>query len=208
MTTNLTKENLIDFENSIVNLYNEGRIKSPIHLRGGNEQILIDIFNKENINDNCWLACNWASHLECLCKGVSKEELTEAILQNRSITLCFNKYKIISSAIVASIAPIATGIALGIKRKNLNERVFCFLGDMSFLNGIAQESIRYSQNHNLPIKFIVADNKLSVQTPTYEVWGLKDNEIEKICKQFNNVIYYNYVNSYPHSGTGKFVKFW
>ena len=205
---NLKAQDLIDFEDSIVDLYNNGKIKSPIHLRGGNEQILIDIFNRENIDDNCWLACNWASHLECLCKGVSRKELTEAILQNRSITLCFSRYKILSSAIVASIASIATGIALGIKRKETNERVFCFLGEMSFFNGVAQESIIYSQNHNLPIKFVVADNKLSVQTPTYEVWGLKDGDIEKKCKQFNNVIYYSYINKYPHSGTGKFVNFW
>ena len=72
---------------------------------------------------------------------------------------------------------------------------------MSFLNGITQESIRYSQNHNLPIKFIIADNKLSVKTPTYNVWRLKDGGIKKICEQFSNVIYYSYVNKYPHSGT-------
>src|SRR3990167_8020230 len=149
---NLTREDLIDFEISIKKLYEKGLIKSPIHLRSGNESQLINIFNKQNIDDKCWIVCNWASHLECLLKGVKKEELTEAILQNRSITLCFKKYKIISSSIVASIAPIAVGLSIGIKRKQSNEKIFCFLGEMSFLNGLAQESIRYAQNHELPIK--------------------------------------------------------
>jgi len=41
-----------------------------------------------------------------------------------------------------------------IKRKQSNEKIFCFLGEMSFLNGLAQESIRYAQNHELPIKLL------------------------------------------------------
>jgi deoxyxylulose-5-phosphate synthase len=97
---------------------------------------------------------------------------------------------------------------MAIKRKGLNERVFCFIGDQAFLNGIAQESIRYAQNFDLPIKFIVADNGLSVKTPTKEVWGLKDGELENIAKQYSNVIYYKYTNTFGHSGTGTRVIFW
>ncbi len=202
----LSKQDLIDFENSIAALYEEGKIRSPVHLRGGNETILIDIFKIIRPQDR--ICTTWSSHLECLLHNVPKEELTESILNNKSITLCFAKYKVISSAIVGGICSIACGFALAAKLKNIDEVTYCFIGDMTFLTGAAQEIIRYSDNHNLPIKFIVADNGLSVKTPTKTVWNLQEDDISKICSQFRNVIYYKYKNTWPHSGINKFVNLW
>ena len=42
----LNKEYLISFENEIVKLFNSSKIRAPIHLHSGNENILIKIFNK------------------------------------------------------------------------------------------------------------------------------------------------------------------
>ena len=106
--------------------------------------------------------------------------------------------KFFTSAIVGGIAPIAVGVAWTLKRKNLNSMVWCFLGDMGALTGIAMESIRYSQGHDLPITFIVEDNGLSVQTNTKEVWG---------GYEINKVKTYTYHRKYPHSGMGEFVLF-
>ena len=38
-----TKEELISFEADIANIYENGQIKAPVHLRDGNEEKLIDI---------------------------------------------------------------------------------------------------------------------------------------------------------------------
>ena len=208
MITNHTVESLIHFEKEIESVYNEGRIAAPIHLRGGNEQQVIDIFEKEKIRDQDHCYGTWAFHLESLLKGVPPEELKKAILDKRSITLCFKKQNIVCSAIVGSIAAIATGAALSIKRAGKDERVFVFLGDMSSFCGTTLEAIRYAQNFKLPIRFIVSDNEISVKTPTKEAWGLKDGELEAMLGQFDNVIYYKYKNTYSHSGTGVRVNFW
>ena len=40
----MTPADLIAFENDIANDFNAGKIKAPVHLAGGNEQQLIDIF--------------------------------------------------------------------------------------------------------------------------------------------------------------------
>ena len=204
--TDLTKKDLEDYENDIAELYHTGSIKAPIHLRSGDEDYLIKIF--EQIHPQDWVTGQWAMHEQCLLKGVRKEDLTKAILNKKSITLCFKEQKIISSAIVASICPISVGLALAAKRKGLNEMVYCFIGDTTFMNGISQECIRYSQNHKLPIKFIIGDNGVSVKTPTAEVWNLRDGELESLCKQYSNTIYYKYKNTWPHSGTGKRVNLW
>ena len=73
METNLTPEDLRSFELEIFELFKNKMISSPIHLRGGNEQQLIDIFKNINQQDYCFFT--WASHLECLLKGVPKEKV-------------------------------------------------------------------------------------------------------------------------------------
>lgn len=202
METNLTPQDLRDFEIEIFNLFKNKMISSPIHLRGGNEEQLIKIFKNIKHEDYCFFT--WASHLECLLKGVPKEEVKKAILKNKSICLSFKEYNIISSAIVGGNGPIAVGLAMAIKQKNENSHVWCFMGDMSFYTGTSQECIRYAEVHDLPITFVIADNKLSVTTPTREVWG---NDIETITEKSNKCIRYEYNNVFPHAGIGEKVLF-
>ena len=42
----INKNDLIDFENKIIKLFNNAKIKSPVHLHSGNEENLIKIFKK------------------------------------------------------------------------------------------------------------------------------------------------------------------
>jgi TPP-dependent pyruvate/acetoin dehydrogenase alpha subunit len=197
-----TSQELINFETDIGNLFNEGKIKAPIHLYDGNEDEMINIFNQ--INDDDWVFCTWRSHYQCLLKGVTKEELTKDILDGKSITLCYPEYKIYSSAIVTGSIPIATGTALDIKRKGQTNHVWCFVGDMSSETGTFFENWKYSVNHDLPITFVIENNNKSVCTITSEVWNSNElffkNETRKI-------IYYEYESRYPHAGSGKRIQF-
>jgi pyruvate dehydrogenase E1 component alpha subunit len=147
-----------------------GRIKAPLHLAGGNENSLIAIF--QPIRDEDWILCSWRSHYHCLLKGVPEDELENAILAGRSINLCFPKYRILSSAIVGGICPIAVGLGWAIKRRSGKEQVYCFVGDMTAMSGIFAECKRYAGGHALPVHFVVENNGLSVCTNTREVWGV------------------------------------
>jgi len=202
METKITPQELRQFELEVFGLFEEGKITSPIHLRGGNEEQLIKIFKDIKAEDFCF--CTWASHLECLLKGVPRKEVLNAILNNKSICLSFKQHNIISSAIVGGNAPIAVGTALGLKLTNSKNHVWCFTGDMAFYTGTVQESLRYAEVHDLPITFVVADNGLSVTTPTKEVWG---NNIKNIAEKSTKCIYYSYKNVFPHAGIGKKVIF-
>lgn len=196
-------KSLIEFENEMAELFNSGHIKYPIHLSSGNENFLIDIFKSITTND--WVFGSWRSHLHCLLKGVPKDNLISSIRKGKSISLCFPEYKIFSSAIVGGQLPIATGTALGIKRRGSKEKVWCFMGDMTSETGVAQTCIRYSYNQNLPITFVVEDNDMSVLSKTREVWGSQKLMYE--ITKFPNVISYKYVNNYPHAGAGIRVQF-
>ena len=202
MNTNLTPEDLRKFELEIFDLFKQKKIKSPIHLRGGNEQHLINIFKNINKEDYCFLT--WASHLECLLKGVPADEVKQAVLRNKSICISFKEHNIISSAIVGGNGLIAVGTAMGIKMRKEKRHVWCFMGDMSFYTGTSQECIRYSEVHDLPITFVIADNKISVTTPTREIWG---DDIEKITSESTKCIRYEYTNVFPHAGIGEKVLF-
>lgn len=198
-----TEEELVAFENEIAELFNAGQIRAPVHLYSGNEASIIDIF--KDIKSDDWIFCSWRSHYQCLLKGVPAAELQKAIIGGKSISLCFPEYRIFSSAIVGGQLPIATGVALEIKRTEKKERVWCFLGDMTSETGIAQTCIRYAETHDLPIIFIIEDNALSVLTNTRNVWASETLRFEERISP--KVISYRYKTHYPHAGAGKRVQF-
>ena len=147
--TQLTPEDLISFEEEIAELFKAKKIRTIIHLYSGGEEPMIKIFKNIRLED--YVMCSWRSHYQCLLKGVPREELKAEIVAGRSIALCFPEYRIMSSGIVGGILPIATGIALGIKRKGGDEKVHCFVGDMTAETGIAHECMKYAAGHKLPI---------------------------------------------------------
>ena len=199
----MKKKQLIEFENKIASLFNEGKIRAPIHLYSGNENFLINFFKKIKKND--WVFCSWRSHYQCLLKGVPQKKLQKEIIDGKSISLCFPQYKVYSSAIVGGILPVAVGMALSLKRKKSKNKVYCFLGEMTSETGIAHECIKYSRNKNLPIHFVIEDNGKSVCTNTRKVWSQKKLSFE--LKKDRFITYYKYNLKYPHAGAGKRVQF-
>lgn len=199
----MNRKKLIEFEEKIAELFNLGKIRSPVHLYSGNENQILKIFKKIKKKD--WVFCSWRSHYQCLLKGVSKKKLIRDILNGKSISLCYHKEKIYSSAIVGGHLPIAVGVALGLKRDNSMTKVYCFLGDMTSETGIAYECIKFSINNKLPIKFIVEDNNLSVCTDTRKTWKISKLTISKFFKKYIEI--YTYKNKFPHAGAGKRVQF-
>jgi len=194
-----TSDELIAFEDNIVEHWEKGGIQGPVHLCNGNEEQLLEI--SKRMNDTDWAFSTWRSHYHALIKGVQPDWLTQEILDGRSITIVSEKDKFYASAIVSSIIPIAVGAAMGIKSNGGTEKVWCFIGDMAFETGQFYEMHKYATNLDLPIIFIVEDNGVSTNTPTIETWGGIKREIP------SNVIWYNYKNKWPHYGTGKWITF-
>lgn len=196
----MNKKQLIDFEKDIVENYEDAKIKGPVHLCGGNEDQLIEIFKKVKKND--WVFSTHRSHYHALLHSNNPEWVKSEIFAKRSSHINSAKYKIFTSAIVGGNLPIALGVAKAIKMRKGKDRVWCFLGDMASQMGIADECHKYAHNFNLPITFIIEDNKFGVYTPTEKIWGIT----QKI-KRPNHVIKYDYKRKYPHYGTGKWITF-
>jgi pyruvate dehydrogenase E1 component alpha subunit len=193
------KAGLIQFERKMADHWEAGKVRGPIHLSGGNEDELIEIF--KYIKKTDWVFSTWRSHYHALLKGVPSEWLEQEILDGRSITIVSKEDRFYSSAIVGAIIPIATGVAMANKRDGKDDKVWCFIGDMAFETGGFYEMHKYAQRYDLPIRFIVEDNGVSTNTPTEETWNGVKRDVP------NDVIWYNYKKEWPHYGTGKWVIF-
>jgi TPP-dependent pyruvate/acetoin dehydrogenase alpha subunit len=206
----VTKEELTQFESEIATLFNSAKIRAPIHLYSGNEEQIMRVFTKIDIEKD-WVCCTWRNHYQALLKGVPKEYLKEKIMQGKSMVMNLPEYKFICSSIVGGIPSVATGIALAAKLKGTGERVWCWTGDMSAQTGAWSEAYRYAVAQALPITFVVEDNELSVMTPTHEVWGAEKWYLphqNRLWYEGANIIYYKYKNEkYPHAGAGVRVQF-
>jgi pyruvate dehydrogenase E1 component alpha subunit len=177
----MTVEELIVFEKEIAILFEQGKIKAPVHLSGGNENDLIKIF--EQIKPEDWVFSTHRSHYHALLKGIPKDWLRDEILKGHSITINNSQYRFFSSAIVGGILPIAVGVAM------CGQTAWVFAGDMAAETGIFHECVKYAQGYLLPVHFVVEDNGMSVETPTEKVWR------------------YSYQRTFPHYGVGRFVIF-
>ena len=195
----LVSQDLINFEDLIVSHWESGKIRGPVHLSNGNEEQLIEI--SKRIDPSDWVFSTWRSHYHALVKGISPDWLEDQILKGKSITICSPKDKFYSSAIVGGTLSIALGVAMSIKQSGGDEKVWVFVGDMSFESGLFYETHKYARNFDLPLYFVVEDNGVSTYTPTETTW----NNIKKDIP--NDVIWYQYKSKYPHYGTGKWVAF-
>lgn len=211
----INEEDLIQFEEEIANLFLGTRIRAAVHLSRGNEEPLLEIFREVKPED--WVFSTHRSHYHALLKGTSSEWLKQEILEGRSIGIFNREHNFFSSAIVGGCLSIALGVAMAIKRKKEHRHVWCFVGDMAAETGVFHECTKYAQNFSLPITFVIEDNGLSVNTPTQDTWGIsvptQISPIVHTLKEWHEgavtgkILYYRYERGFPHSGTGKWIKF-
>lgn len=188
-----TKNELINFENKIGDLYLENKLPFLFHLSGGNEDELIKIF--ENINDGDYVISNHRSHYHALLHGLPPDEIEQKILDGRSMFIYDRKRNFFCSAIIGGTPAIAAGIAWALKRKGSTQKVWCFIGDGTEDNGHTYEAIRYVDGFDLPCKFIIENNNRSVEASNEERWGKSSDYIW----DSPSVIKYYYDITYPHA---------
>lgn len=193
----MTKEELIAFEREVAARFERKEIPGPVHLSGGNEDQLIEIF--KDIKPTDCVFSTWRSHYHALLHGVPPEKVMVEIMAGRSMSLIFPEHNFFTSAIVGGVLPISVGVAYALK--HTDNLVWCFVGDMAATTGIFHEAGEYARRNGLPIQFIVEDNLLSCNSPTEDCWGRYPDKIENVVKR------YSYDRSVPHCGTGKWVTF-
>lgn len=194
MMRHYTPEALIKFEKKIVDLFEDAQIPYPIHLSGGNESQLIEIYKEIKKGD--YVFSTHRSHYHYLLAGGSEKSLRQKILNGKSMHVFDKQINFLSSAIVAGTPAIAAGVAAGLKRKGTTQKVWCFIGDGAEDEGHFYEAVRYVDGHDLPCIFIIEDNDRSVETPKKIRYGKSQIKWPECVRR------YSYTPTYPHVGTG------
>lgn len=211
--TNL-KQKLVRFEERIRKLWEKGKIKCPIHLSGGNEYALIDIF--KDVRKGDYVLSTHRNHYHYLLHGGNPRTLLREILRKedalcrgRSGSMCTTDHSLrfYSSAIVGGICAIAVGLGYSLRAQGSTNRVWAFVGDGCVDTGHFLESLRYVEGHNLPVTFIIEDNDRSTCTTVSDRWGKRYGIVFGNLRCSPHVKYYEYKPKYPHVGSGKYIAF-
>ena len=182
----MTPADLIAFEADIAAEFEAGHIHAPVHLSGGNEQQLIDIFRDVKPTD--WVLSTWRSHYHALLKGIPPAEVKRQIMAGRSMFISSVEHRFLSSAIMGGMLSIACGLSYA------GERVWCFVGDMCASVGVYKDALRFATGHKLKVFFTIEDNGLSTNTPTKTTWGgLSGYDADRRLEWR-----YSYERTYPH----------
>lgn len=189
---------LIDFEDRVAAAFEAGKIMSPVHLSGGNEDALIRIF--QNVREGDWCFSTHRSHYHALLHGVPEEDVFRAILAGHSMALMFPEHRFFASSIIGGTPSVALGVAAAELRLGSSARVWCFLGDMAAMGGAAFEARLYAERNDLPLEIVIEDNGYSTNTKTQDAWG---RNFRKPHSQFR----YAYQRTRPHVGTGRDFRF-
>lgn len=197
MTHGHSRESLIAFEERIRQAWEAGELPSLVHLSGGNEGQLLDIFSE--VHEEDWVFVSHRAHYHLLLKGMPEAELEANIRADRSMFNFCAKRRIYQSAILGGCCGIAVGVGRAIKDAGGKERVWCFLGDGASDNGHLYEAALYATGHDLPVTFIVENNNMQVDTPLEVRRGPHHRRLDFYAPCVQE---YHYTPRWPHAGSG------
>lgn len=192
-----TVPQLIAFEDRVKAHFADGRLPFLIHLCGGNEPQLIEIFREAKEGD--WFFSTHRSAYHALLAGVPESRLMDLILRGRSMFVFDRDRNFYSSSILAGCCAPAVGVAWELKRKGSSNRVWCFLGDGAAEEGHFYEALLYATGWDLPVTFVLEDNNRSVDT---DIASRRGPDHGRFIMSSEKLRRYSYVPTYPHGGVG------
>lgn len=201
----VTKQNLIAFETRMKEAFERGELPYLLHLSGGNEDQLIQVFAM--INEEDWVFSTHRSHYHYLLKGGSPDRLEQLIREGRSMFIFDRHLRFFTSSLVAGCACIAVGVAESQRRRfdmdpehySHEPAVWCFLGDAGMDEGHFYEAVRRARAKGLKIAFVIEDNDRSVESTKLERWGEFDRGDYLGAER---IVRIPFTPTYPHAGTG------
>lgn len=163
---------LRQFEEKCAQLYLNGSIAGFCHLYTGQEAVIVG--TKEAMNDGDALVTSYRCHAHNLIVGTDPKYVFAELLgketgvskgKGGSMHLFDVEKRFFGGhGIVGAQVPISTGIAFADKYKGNNSVTIAFMGDGAANQGQVFESFNMAKLWNLPIVYVIEDNKYSMGT--------------------------------------------
>lgn len=182
------------FEEKILELFGENKLSGTTHTYIGQEAIAVAVMN--NISDEDKIFSNHRCHGHYLAYGGPKEKLLAEIMskqggmcEGRGGSQHIQYRNFYSNGIQGGIVPNAMGMAWAEKLNDTNNIVVVFLGDGTLGQGVVYEAFNMAKLYEVPILFVVEDNKYAMSTKIEEgisgsmigrteAFGIKGAEVE------------------------------
>ena len=165
------------FEESLVELINDGTVRCPVHLCTGQEAVAAGVCAALNLEDYIFGSHRFHGHY--LAKGGGMSELVAEIYgketgcskgRGGSMHLVDPRVGVLGTApIVAGTIALALGSALAASIRKDNRVTVSFFGDGATGEGVLSESLNFAAIKKLPIIFACENNLYSTHMPIGEI---------------------------------------
>jgi pyruvate dehydrogenase E1 component alpha subunit len=170
------------FEERCAQLYVEGKIGGFLHLYIGQEAVGVGAMSLLRPDD--YFLGSYRDHGYALARGTDPRPLL-AELCGRSTGISRGKggsmhfYDVPTGnfggdGIVGGHIPIAAGMGYGIRLRGTEQVVICFFGDGAVNEGAFHEALNVSALWDLPVVFVIENNRYGMGTPLDRASSVKD----------------------------------
>jgi len=159
-----------EFECNIHKLYKEKKIKGTVHLSIGQEFHSVDLISQLKEGDIVCSTHRNHSHYLALTQDFQGLEdelrgLESGVNGGKMLSQhIFRKDRFYANGIQGGFAPIACGMAWGLKLKGKDNIVMNFIGDGTLGQGVLYESLNIAVLFKLPIVFVIENNRYAMST--------------------------------------------
>ena len=170
------------FEERCAQLYSEGKIGGFLHLYIGQEAVGVGAMSLLRPDD--YFVTSYRDHGLALARGTDPRPLM-AELCGRATGISRGKggsmhfYDVPrgnfgGDGIVGGHIPIAAGMGYGIRLRGTEQVALCFFGDGAVNEGAFHEALNVSALWDLPVVFIIENNRYGMGTPLDRASSVKD----------------------------------
>jgi pyruvate dehydrogenase E1 component alpha subunit len=171
------------FEQEALREYQKGKMGGFLHLYIGQESVAVGTCSLMGDNDHVITA--YRDHGHALAVGMNMNECMAELFgkatgcsRGKGGSMHFfapDKNYWGGHGIVAGQTPLGLGLAYGIKYKGLKGAALCFLGDGAVNQGCFYECLNMASLFDLPIIYVIENNKYSMGT------SLERSSVVKTC---------------------------
>ncbi len=145
-------------EERIKELFDAGVIGGTVHLSMGQEVADVQIMGSY---EDPFVFGNHRSHGQYLALTGDVEGLIYQVIGNMTQHLSFpGRFQ--GGGIQGGLAPVAAGMAYAFKKKGINRRVLCFIGDGTTGEGVLYEAFNIASIYDCPVTYVLYNNGYSM----------------------------------------------
>ena len=183
------------FENAVVKLFYERRIRGSTHVYLGQEAIAVGACAA--LEDKDLITSTHRGHGHCIAKGGEPKKMMAELL-GKATGYCkgkggsmhiadFSKGMLGANGVVGGSIPIAVGAALASQYAGTGQVVLCFFGDGALNQGSFHESANLAAIWKLPVVFICENNLYALSTRVDYAFAINDLAQRAIAYGFPGV---------------------